>query len=60
MNDNELARKIVACNLDTTEEIKEKAFKMFKEGYKNIQIAAELRITCGEVRMLKLSYNRRK
>lgn len=42
------------------ETLKVKAFSLFEEGYKNIQVAATLLITCSEAEMLRLSYERRK
>lgn len=56
MFEDDLVTKTQARSIDSTEEVKRKAFELFKEGYKNIQVASQLNITCGEVRMLRTSY----
>lgn len=54
--EDDLATKTQARSIDSTEEVKRKAFELFKEGYKNIQVASQLNITRVEVRMLRTSY----
>lgn len=56
MFDDDLATKTQARSIDSTEDAKSKAFSLFEEGYKNIQVASQLNITWGEVRMLRTSY----
>lgn len=59
MFDDDLATKTQARSIDSTEDVRSKAFELFKEGCKNIQISSQLRITWGEVKMLRTSYKNR-
>lgn len=59
MFDDDLVTKTQARSIDSTEDVRSKAFELFKEGYKNIHVADQLKITWGEVKMFRTSYKNR-